>query len=58
MMLLLQVAVAAAEIAVAAATRSGTMPRALKHTGLGCMFLQHTGCICRVQKVAEAVAWQ
>ena len=57
-MLLLQVAVAAAEIAAAAATRSGTMPRALKHTGLGCLFLQHTGCICRVQKVAEAVDWQ
>ena len=57
-MLLLQVAVAAAEIAAVVATRSGTMHRAPKQTGLGCMFLQHTGCICRVQKVAEAVAWQ
>jgi len=56
--MLLQVAVVAAEIAAAAATRSGTMPQALKHTGLGCLFLQHTnGCICRVQNVAEAVAW-
>ena len=39
-MLLLQVAVAAAEIAAAAATKSGTMPRALKHTGLGFLFIE------------------
>ena len=58
MMLLLQVAVAAAEIADVVATRSGTMHRAPKHTGIGCKFLQHTGCICRAQKVAEAVDWQ
>ena len=57
-MLLLQVAVVAAEVAAAAATRSGAMPRALKHTGLGYLFLQHTGCRWRVRKVAEAVARQ